>query len=113
MQGAIKALEAPSSYRRLQAYRVANDSLVFPIDCREDQRTKGILGSAREKLATATQKCTEQGLDLWSVLMAMWGWEARWDPDPRDQRLQYRLAVRVLGVQRERLLGSVYPDKVR
>ncbi|MFM7144216.1 MAG: hypothetical protein ACKO2K_20115, partial [Alphaproteobacteria bacterium] len=43
---------------------LANDSLVFPIDCREDQRTKGIIGSAREKLQTSTQKCTEQGLDL-------------------------------------------------
>lgn len=43
---------------------LANDSLVFPIDCREDQRTKGIIGSAREKLQTATQKCTAQGLDL-------------------------------------------------
>jgi len=43
---------------------LANDSLVFPIDCREDQRTKGIIGSAREKLQTATVKCTAQGLDL-------------------------------------------------
>ena len=43
---------------------LANDSLAFPVNCREDQRTKGILGSAREKLQTSTEKCTAQGLDL-------------------------------------------------
>ena len=31
---------------------------------------------------------TEEGQDLWSVLLAMWAWEVKWDPDPRDQRLR-------------------------
>jgi len=43
---------------------LANGSLVWPIDCRQDQRTKGIIDSAREKLLTSTEKCTVQGLDL-------------------------------------------------
>ena len=43
---------------------LGNGSLTFPLDCRVDQRTKGIITSAREKLQTSTQKCGGDGLDL-------------------------------------------------
>lgn len=31
---------------------------------------------------------TECGLDLWTVLLSMWAWEVKWDPDPSQQRMR-------------------------
>lgn len=42
----------------------ANLALNYPVDCRRDERTAALLRSARDKLATATGKCSETGLDL-------------------------------------------------
>lgn len=42
----------------------ANLALNFPVDCREDGRTAGLLKSARDKLATAVGKCSPLGLEL-------------------------------------------------
>ncbi|QOT82135.1 winged helix-turn-helix transcriptional regulator [Cupriavidus basilensis] len=33
-------------------------------------------------------RLTEMGLDFWRVLLTMWDWEIRWDPDPGDMRLR-------------------------
>jgi len=31
-------------------------------------------------------RLTEKGLDLWSVLLSIWAWQRKWEPDPKEQR---------------------------